>query len=692
VASNFHEPLTDMFIFETSQSLQQLEQDILRGEKSSSLDSEAINEIFRIMHSIKGCASMMLFNHIATVAHSLEDLFYCLREDKPSKVDYSELTDLVLEGADFIKIEIEKIDSGIEAYGNADEVIEKIRNMLLNIKDQNSLETHTLIDIRNKDIETQQKLYIGNLNSKKEPQINYFIATIFFEDGCEMENIRAFTIIHNLKEIANELYHWPLDIIHDEQSIENIRHEGFKIVLSTKENYEKIYELFMDTIFLKELKFEQLKDRKEFLNQHILKEEVVVREQNTDKIIVKQPEEKELRKKAVHQSLISVNINKLDNLMDLVGELVIAEAMVLQNPDAQSLNSERFTKAGRQLEKITSELQDIVMNIRMLPLAATFQKMHRIVRDMSKKLHKEVQLKLIGEDTEVDKNVIEHISDPIMHLIRNSIDHGLETAEDRELFGKPRLGTITLEAKNMGSDVLIIVKDDGRGLNREKILNRASKNRLLHKPENEMTDKEIYNLISLPGFSTTDSVSEFSGRGVGMDVVTKNIERIGGSVSIDSNEYLGSTFTLKIPLTLAIIDGMNIRVGNSRYTIPITVIKEFFRPKAKDIIADPDGNEMIMVRGRCYTIFRLHKYYKVKTEVIDFTKGILIMVEQGDKILCIFADELLGQQQVVVKSLPNYIKNLKRIRGLSGCTLLGDGSISLILDINSFISMENINF
>lgn len=375
--------------------------------------------------------------------------------------------------------------------------------------------------------------------------------------------------------------------------------------------------------------------------------------------------------------------------LDLLGEMVISEAMVIHNPDLQGLELENFNKAAMQLHKITSELQDIVMSIRMVPLSNTFHKMHRIVRDMSKKLNKDVQLELVGEETEVDKNIIEHISDPLMHLVRNAIDHGIEQVEERVASGKSKTGKIYLEAKNVGGDVLISIRDDGKGLSKEKILTRAREINLLLKPESEMTDKEIHNLILLPGFSTNDKVTEYSGRGVGMDVVTKNIEVIGGVVSIESREGIGSVFNIKIPLTLAIIDGMNIMVGNAHYTIPTTAIRESFRPKAEDIIRDPDGNEMIMMRGQCYSILRLHEFFNVETDVTDFTDGIIIMVEQNDKRLCIFADHLIGQQQVVVKSLPNYIRDSRKSNGLSGCTLLGDGSISLILDIGGLSHRSN---
>lgn len=649
------EPMMEIFIFETTQLLEQLEQSILKGEKSKDLECSDIHEIFRIMHTIKGSAAMMSFESIASVAHSVEDLFYYLREYRPSNVEYSELTDLVLESSDFIKTELEKIIDDREPDGNSECLTLKIKDMLHVMKNLNSSE----------------------LNKK----LNCFQATIFFEEDCGMENIRAFTLIHSLEELAKEINCNPSDTLEDEEYNERIRQEGLKLTFTSEESYEKIHEFLLDTAFLKDLFFEQ-----------ISKKEETVLLPNESPSVSTSTNESVSRNKSVHQSLISVNVKKLDLLMDLVGEMVISEAMVLQNPDLKGLKLDNFNKAARQLQKITNELRDIVMEIRMVPLSPTFKKMERIVRDMSKKLEKDVQLLLVGEDTEVDKNIIENISDPLIHLVRNSIDHGIETLDERIKAGKPKIGTITLEAKNVGNDVLIIVKDDGLGLDKNKILKKAETNGLLHKPVKEMTDKEIYNLIFLPGFSTEETISEFSGRGVGMDVVTKNIGNIGGSVSVDSVEGIGSTITLKIPLTLAIIDGMTIGVGDSRYTVPIATIKQSFRPNKTDIIKDPNNNEMIMVRGQCYPILSLHEYFGVQTEITDFVQGIFIMVEQGGKTMCLFADTLLGQQQVVVKSLPNYIKNTKNIIGLSGCTLLGDGSISLILDIGNLMDSDNNNY
>lgn len=671
------EPLLELFLFETSQLIEQLEQEILNLEKEYSCFEETVNEIFRIMHTIKGSAAMMQFEQIASLAHSVEDIFYFFRKEKPVQVNFSELSDIVLQSIDFIKTEIEKIKNQQEADGNAAELMEQIKSYYQYLK------------------ENQAQGAIG---------LRTYKAVIYFEDGCEMENIRAYTLIHNLKDLVEECTYSPEDILDSDESIPVIRQNGFHIHFKSTNSYEKLLHYFQQTIFLRDLEFLSLDEQAEgqlHKPEPVLAKEVPKEEKpegtKEDKREDKKDNKKEgLTNKPVSdhpvssttatQSIISVSVHKLDKLLDLVGEMVLAEAMVVQNPDLDGLHLTNFKKAARQLGKITNEIQDIVMSIRMVPLSATFHKMHRIVRDMSKKLEKEIQLEIIGEETEVDKNIIEHISDPLMHLVRNSVDHGLEAPQDRLDAGKDRVGRVTLEARNSGSDVLIIVKDDGRGINREKVLQRAKDNNLLMKPEQEMTDQEIFGLILLPGFSTKDCVTEYSGRGVGMDVVTKNIEHIGGSITVDSQEGMGTEITIKIPLTLAIIDGMNLQVGEARYTIPMNSIKESFRPKASDIIRDPDGNEMLMIRGNCYPILRLHQLYKIDTGITELTEGIIVMVEQEGKISGVFSDALLGQQQVVVKALPTYLQRFNRLRSLAGCTLLGDGSISLILDAGKLIS------
>ncbi|RKL62440.1 chemotaxis protein CheA [Thermoanaerobacteraceae bacterium SP2] len=677
--------MLDIFIFETRQLLEQLEQVIINSEKKSCYGQDEINQIFRIMHTIKGSSAMMLFNDISALAHVIEDLFYFLREEKPLDMDYPGLCDIVLESVDFIKDEMQKIENGQSPDGDASSLIDNIKSFLTTLKELNHKEYAS--GAKEQSV-TDGKIH-GNCISHSKTEMSSkkrnFKATVYFEEGCEMENIRAYTIIHNLKDITEEVYYIPADIIDNDNSVEIIRKEGFQIWLKTDRSFEEMHHFFSQTIFLKDLELVELDNNeefKQFTNKKIvLEDSSPVKILKTDKESEENGLERDTQLVSSHQSIISVSVTKLDKLMDLVGELVISEAMVTQNPDLAGLILDNFQKAARQHRKIINELQDIAMSIRMVPLSTTFQKMNRVVRDMSKKLSKEVRLEIIGEETEVDKNIIEHISDPLMHLIRNSIDHGIESAEERKAKGKPEAGTVTLEAKNAGGDVLIIVKDDGRGLNKEKILKKARENGLINRPESELTDKDIYSYIFLPGFSTKDKVTEFSGRGVGMDVVTKNIGAVGGTVSVDSVPGEETTITLKIPLTLAIMDGMTIRVGKSTYTIPIISIKESFKAKEGDVITDPDGNEMIRIRGECYPVLRLHELYKVKTEITNIPDGIIVMAENEGKGLCIFADELIGEQQVVVKALPNYIRNIKKVRGVAGCTLLGDGSISLILDV-----------
>lgn len=679
--------MLDMYIFETTQLIEQLEQTIIESEKSSFFAEEAINEIFRIMHTIKGSSAMMMFDNISTLAHSTEDLFYFLRENKPQNVDCSELSDIVLEGIDFIKAEVEEIISGKSNNGDSSGIITSIKSYLSGLKQESLLSETGTDSTSNSLASSAQKYYISPISSDTSIK-NAFKADIFFEEGCGMENIRAYSIVHNLKDFIEEIYHIPKDILENDDCIERIQKEGFKIFLKTNKSWDDINKYLQQTALVREFNLYQLEDYTEF--EQLFENKQIVAGESPVKIpefkVLEDEESKKDIQSSSHQSMISVNVAKLDMLMNIVGELVISEAMVTQNPDLAGLTLNNFNKAARQHRKIINEVQDIAMSIRMVPLSATFLKTNRIVRDMSKKLNKEVRLEIIGEETEVDKNIIEHISDPLMHLIRNSIDHGLETVDERKAKGKLDVGTITLEAKNAGGDVLIIVKDDGKGLNKEKILAKARENGLINRLESELTDKEIFSYIFLPGFSTKEKVTEFSGRGVGMDVVTQNIGAVGGTVSVDSVPGEGTAITLKIPLTLAIMDGMIIRVGKSKYTIPTISIKESFKPKERDVFSDPDSNEMIMIRGECYPVLRLHELYKVKTEITNIPDGIIVMVENQGEGLCIFVDRLIGEQQVVVKALPDYVKSFKKIRGVAGCTLLGDGSISLILDIAGLIN------
>ena len=391
-------------------------------------------------------------------------------------------------------------------------------------------------------------------------------------------------------------------------------------------------------------------------------------------------------KKSEKASFISVDVRKMDQLMELIGELVISESVVLQNPDLKvpGLNLANFNKAAAQLSKISTDLQDVIMSMRMVPLTNTFQKMNRIVFDVSRKLGKDIEFVMVGEHTEVDKNIIEHISDPLMHIVRNAVDHGIETNEERLDSGKPDKGKVTLSAKTEAGKVWISVEDNGKGLDRNKIMDKARRLGMLDdgKPEEAYTDKEVFQFITLPGFSTNEQVTEYSGRGVGMDVVVQNLQAVGGTLDIESTPGIGSIMSLKIPLTLAIIDGIVLETGNSAFVMEMSAIKEFIRVKEDMMIHEPNGDEYIMIRGECLPVIRLGEWYGLKDYKQTIEDGIMLIIAVEDKSVAIFIDNLIGEQEIVVKPIPSYIK---KVKGLSGCTQLGDGSIALILDPIGFI-------
>ncbi|MDD4735779.1 MAG: chemotaxis protein CheA, partial [Kiritimatiellae bacterium] len=389
---------------------------------------------------------------------------------------------------------------------------------------------------------------------------------------------------------------------------------------------------------------------------------------------------------AVRQG-IRVDIDKLDSLINLVGELVIAEAMVVRNPAVMDMEDEMLERAIHHLNRVSADLQDVAMSVRMVPLSATFRKMTRLVYDVSKKAGKKVELQLDGEDTEVDKTVIEQIGDPLVHIVRNAIDHGLENPEERQAAGKPENGIVHIEARHEGGEVWIIIKDDGKGLNRERILKKAVTNGLVQEDQaSDMKDEEVFKLVFEPGFSTAEKVTDISGRGVGMDVVKKNIEKLKGRVEVRSKPGAGTTFIMHIPLTLAIIDGMLIRVGDARYTIPLLSIRETLRPTRSQITLTPAGQEIVRVREEMIPVLRMHKIFNKKTDNTSLDQGLLIIVECDQDCVALFVDELLGQHQTVIKGLSDYLGSA---RGVSGCTILGDGQVSLILNVGGLIDISN---
>ena len=700
-------PILQAFIFETETMIEQLEQILIECEDYDDFRESDVNEIFRIMHTVKGGSAMMEYTKLAELAHSMEDMFFYIREDKPTIEDLSIVTDIVLQGVDFMKEFIEALkecDDNTISELDADDIVDDIKICINSLKagtnsaaNTDNVKIEETVEELNAINATRTEEELNSINDinleddneeNEDTDVKYenYEVILYYQEGCEMENLRAFQAIQEYEGHCKAIEYYPMGLLDEETSVitEKIRAKGFQIHLKIDWPYNELQESVEKLSFIDKFTINIISDS-EFGNFEKKEKKVEKSDAKSDsKKKGNRDKKKETESAGVkEQKRINVPVEKLDLLMELVGELVLSETMVVSNPDLKGIKLDNFAKAARQHRKIIGELQDIVMSIRMMPLSTTFSKMKRIVRDIGKKLDKEMHIELIGEETEVDKNIIEQIADPLMHLVRNAADHGLETSEERKQLGKTDPATITLEACNSGGDVIIKVIDNGRGLDKDKILMKAYKNGLIESEDTDLTEKQIFNMIFLPGFSTNEEVTEFSGRGVGMDVVRNNIEGLGGGISVDSVLNEGTTMTLKIPLTLAIVSGMIIRVGKCKYTIPIMSIRESFRPSNDDIIVDTEGNEMVMVRGGCYIIRRLNRMYDVNDAVEDFENGILIMIESNDDTFCIFADEIIGEQQVVVKPLPEYVKKFNTVHGIAGCTLLGDGDISLILDVAS---------
>lgn len=705
------EDMLDMYLFENGQLLEQLQDTVLEQKDADCFDEDSINEIFRTMHTIKGSSGIMMFDNITAVSHKLEDVFFFLRESHPDNVPHLELVEHVLHVEDFISNEMEKIRNGDPVDGDSSDIIAELDKFLSKIKGEGDGAGSSAPVAENKSEEPKQ-FYIAPVATSDS---HFYKIYISFYSDTEMANIHAYKTVYALKEVAEDLLYTPENIISDESSSEVIIKEGFKMLLQTQADPAEIRSIVSEGYSVEKVDVNECSPE-EYMRGfggdeqvHIdLESSVEVIESRTQAalpadtkekskiapgdFVIKSKEpgkQKKLAKdkpKVEKASFISVNVSKMNQLMELIGELVISESVVLQSSDLKvpGLNLDNFNKAAAQLAKISTDLQNVIMSMRMVPLTNTFQKMNRIVFDVSRKLGKDIEFEMIGDTTEVDKNIIEHISDPLMHLVRNAVDHGIETNEERAASGKVDKGKVTLSAKTEAGKVWITVQDNGTGLDREKILAKARKQGILDdsRPDTSYSDKEVYQFITLPGFSTNEQVTEYSGRGVGMDVVVRNIQEIGGMLDIESDPGNGSTMSLKIPLTLAIIDGIVMETGGSSFVMESGVIKEFVRVREDMMIHEPNGDEYIMIRGECFSVIRLGEWYGLSGYQQAVEDGMMVIIEVDDKRIGLFVDTLVGKQEIVVKPIPSYIK---KVKGLTGCTQLGDGSIALILDPGGLI-------
>lgn len=700
-----NDSILDAYLFETNSLLEQLDSLVLAAEQQDSFSEEDVNTIFRIMHTIKGSSAMMEFQSLASIAHRAEDLFSLIRDRSIAVVPESlrpELFDLLFQTIDFFRGEVEHIEANQPLTDNIDSLLEKVNSFIAQIQGDPAAPADSA----------------GAAPGQAGPGAAGFpyALHVYFEEGCGMENLRAVMLVNSITELCPEdsFAYQPPDLQNDPNAAARIIDEGFLLRFRSPEDREHAIHAVTGAGFVKSY---LSSDEAEPAPEPAAEPAAAPQPEPAPEPAAQAPapapaptpeppapaepapaapqhtpapasQGSPVGQSTPHrESLISVNLSKLDELAAVVGEIVITESMVTSSPDLKGLKLDAFTKSARQLRKLTDQLQDVSMSLRMVPVSGTFQKMHRIVRDMCKKLGKQAQLVLEGEDTEVDKTIVDSIGDPIMHIVRNSMDHGIEeTTEERVAAGKDPVGTIILSARHTGSEVIIEVQDDGQGVNYDAVLRKAIQKGLAD-PDMEYSHKEILGFLMAPGFSTNAEVTEFSGRGVGMDVVRRNVEEVGGTISITSEPGQGMTTTLKIPLTMAIMDGMEVSVGSSVFTIPIHNIRQSFNIRTEDILQDADRGELFKCMDQFYPVVRMRDLYQMDEGCTEIEDGILIWLETSECAYCLFVDKLLGEQQVVVKPLPAYLNrfNIKQ-HGIAGCTIRGDGNISIILDINNLFA------
>ena len=714
--SNDFSQFQDAFFEEAAEHLAVVEEGLLALEQHPE-DLDLLNKIFRSAHSIKGTSGMFGFNAVAQFTHKMETLLDLLRNGQ--KAVTPAIADLLLRSTDCLKTLIDAAKTG----SSVDDVtVQRLTEELAASQDASG----------------SQSMPQGNGPSKVKPAstgpqlCSYAIAWAppdwLFQRGLDpLQIFKELADIGTLSEVAVDATKLPelaamdpekcylswrmkLETAKDRQVVdavfEFVREDSVLTIteeaqgkeseirgeespsLVTPEGTERkpkpLGELLVESgVVSRETLNKALSQQKRV--GEILVEQHAVTLQQVEQALQKQKQQESVtQSKKVDTTSIRVDTDKIDKLINLVGELVITQSMLSDLGSRFEINQlPVLLERMAQLEGNTREIQERVMSIRMLPIGTAFSRFPRLVRDLSAKAGKKIQLVLSGEETELDKTVIESIGDPLTHLVRNSADHGLETPEERLDNNKPELGTIRLNAFHEGGNICITVEDDGRGLNRDKILAKAVKQGLI--AENEKPpDDQIWPLIFKPGFSTAEKVTDVSGRGVGMDVVKRNIEGLGGTVKIKTALGKGTVFTLKLPLTLAIIEGMTVRVGKETYIVPLLSILESIQPKAGAMKTVVGKGELINVRETYLPMIRMHEVFALQPEYTDPTKAILLILETEGERVAVMVDEILGQQQVVIKSME---QNFRKVDGIAGATILGDGTVGFILDIRGLLEI-----
>lgn len=654
----------NMFLEESMDNLQTLNESLLELEKNPN-DVDKINEIFRVAHTIKGMAATMGFNDIAELTHKMEDVLSKFRDGQLNVTQ--EVITVLFDCLDTLERMVSNIEDGTDSNIDIDAIIKSLHN-ISKVKDvAENKEVETLVTLEKDNCSMELNDYdVSIIKQAQEKDFNAIELSITLSENTLLKSARAFLIVKDLEEIG--------EIIKSKPSTEDIENEDFELqldfVLITTSSEDEVKKLVENISEVRMVKAKLIEFKK------IEESAVKPQEVKLDPKEVSQEKKKNIKKegrKKSHQS-VRVDLERIDKLMNMVSELVIYRTRLEQI--VVDHKSSDLTETLEQVGRTTTDLQDLVMKIRMLPLDTVFNRFPRMIRDISVELNKEINFVIEGAETELDRTVIDEIGEPLIHLLRNAADHGIETKEERIAKGKPAVGTIKLVAYQEGTKALIKVIDDGAGINVEKV--KAKAERVGINTEG-LSDDDIKNLIFAQGFSTNEVVTDISGRGVGMDVVRAKVSALGGTVDLISEEGKGSTFVIRLPLTLQIIQALLVTVGDETLAISLGFIDRVIDYK-KDNIKKSNGKEVIIYRDNVIPLVRLNE--RLSIESVDTEKKFVIIVKVGEKTIGLLVDSLMGQQEIVIKPLGKTLSSLKEY---IGATILGNGLVTLILDVGALI-------
>ncbi|WP_026689880.1 chemotaxis protein CheA [Alteribacter aurantiacus] len=659
----------DMFIEESREHVQSINEHLLQLETDPN-NKDLIGEIFRSAHTLKGMAATMGYEEITNLTHQMENVLDGIRNDTYEANTI--LIDVVFESVDYIEKMVEDIALGGDGTADVQSVLEKLCEFERNgaVK-----EIAAVLEAPSIDTETFDDFELTVIAQSVEQGYVPFNVEVTLREDCILKAARVVMIFDVLEQVGEVIKtNPPVEKLEDEQ-FDN----SFSLtILSTKtsdELNERIFKVSeVEKVVVTEI---DLDSKKEDEGQQEAKQIEQIKQVET-----KKSNEKEAVKSTSGNKTIRVNIDRLDALMNLFEELVIDKGRLEQIAD--ELNNNELTDTVEHMTRISADLQSIILTMRMVPVEQVFNRFPRMVRGLAKDLNKQVQLKVVGQETELDRTVIDEIGDPLVHLLRNSIDHGVETPGERIKRGKPEQGTIQLHAYHSGNHVFIEVSDDGAGIDTNNVLSKAIKKGVVTEESSKtLTEAQIYDLLFSSGLSTREEISDVSGRGVGLDVVKSKIESLGGSVTITSSQGQGTTFSVQLPLTLSIISVMLVEVGVEKYAIPLSSIIETAIIKKEDILR-AHNQQVIDFRGRVVPLISLKKIFDTPT---DLEKGeeeylSVVVVRKGEKMAALIVDSFIGQQEIVLKALGSY---LSQVFAISGATILGDGEVALIIDCNTII-------